>query len=461
MAHSAAASLLVLSEEDYEAGFSSTRTQEELLAQMRQMEGAGAELRDSGARAIMDDFEDAMHGTDMRGYEAHLLRSGQFFAGTGSGQFPTGSGTFGTGSGTFPTLSSGAFDTSLIEDLVAAPVPQTPSMFIAASYPQTPAAAPFQQPFHPQQQQPAGPASPIDMVTSAPLPPAKRQATQHAPHPPPHPNGHRQQQPKHEAAPPMQMNHFFSPQPYPQTPSAPQTPQPPTSPSSANFPASPYSDQSAAAVQLLQQIQALGRQQREQVDRLWRAQNKVMLNPQKDAYAELDAEQKRLKHTLDQELISINNLFDKVQLETIDLSRYYSLRLDLEIQLKQLELLMLELATLVQTSASPPCPAALVILKQPFPLVISKNKQLADEALQVQLLTASNVNLASISHVSAMVLCDAAQAKTGGKMVDLHNQALDPSTRIAKFPLKFLSGTKKASVCIKFGMQVCFVCALT
>ncbi len=48
--------------------------------------------------------------------------------------------------------------------------------------------------------------------------------------------------------------------------------------------------------------------------------------------------------------------------------------------------------------------ASLVILKQPFPQVISKNKQLPEEQLQVQLLTASNVQFQSVSQVKAALL---------------------------------------------------------
>lgn len=37
--------------------------------------------------------------------------------------------------------------------------------------------------------------------------------------------------------------------------------------------------------------------------------------------------------------------------------------------------------------------ACLVILKQPFPVVISKNKQLPEDQIQVQLLTSANVHI--------------------------------------------------------------------
>lgn len=39
-------------------------------------------------------------------------------------------------------------------------------------------------------------------------------------------------------------------------------------------------------------------------------------------------------------------------------------------------------------------------------------------------------------------------------MIDMDQQNLDPNTRLSKFPLRFLQGTKKSPVCIRFGMQI-------
>jgi hypothetical protein len=45
---------------------------------------------------------------------------------------------------------------------------------------------------------------------------------------------------------------------------------------------------------------------------------------------------------------------------------------------------------------------------------------------------------------------------TNQKMVDCDIANLDVNTRISKFPLKFMSGTKKAPAQIRFGMQIHF-----
>lgn len=99
--------------------------------------------------------------------------------------------------------------------------------------------------------------------------------------------------------------------------------------------------------------------------------------------------------------------------------------------------------------------ATLVIVKQPFPTVISKNKQLPDEQLQVQLLTSSNLKVQSISQMKAVLLSDAAHGKGAtSKMIEGDMQNLDTTTRISKFPIKFLAGTKKAPATMRFGMQL-------
>lgn len=96
-----------------------------------------------------------------------------------------------------------------------------------------------------------------------------------------------------------------------------------------------------------------------------------------------------------------------------------------------------------------------MVLKQPFPLVITKNKQIPEDHLQVQLLTSANLHIQSITQAKANLLCDAAQGKGAPqKMIDFDVQSIEPSSRIAKFPIKFLAGTKKAPAQFKFAMQL-------
>jgi hypothetical protein len=99
--------------------------------------------------------------------------------------------------------------------------------------------------------------------------------------------------------------------------------------------------------------------------------------------------------------------------------------------------------------------ATLVVLKQPFPTVISKNKQIPDDQLQVQLLTSSNLRVQSISQVKAVLLCDTSHGKGAtSKLLEHDMQNLDTGSRVSKFPVKFLAGTKKAPATMRFGMQL-------
>lgn len=244
---------------------------------------------------------------------------------------------------------------------------------------------------------------------------------------------------------------------YPQTPATPQSPaltvqseifigQPIYQPK----PSSPLQP----SQQLLADIHKYQMDQKSKIEKMFQNQKQFLQSPNNQGYTALSTEQKQLKEQIEMELRALNQCFDQVIMEPPDLQKLYWLRQDLEIQLKQLELLIMELNQLVTPSTNRNL-ATLVILKQPFPLVISKNKQLAEEQLQVQLLTASNIHFQSVSQVKSALLCDITHGKgSSNKPLDTDSQSLDPNSRIAKFPLKFLAGTKKAPGHLKFGMQV-------
>lgn len=60
----------------------------------------------------------------------------------------------------------------------------------------------------------------------------------------------------------------------------------------------------------------------------------------------------------------------------------------------------------------------MVIVKQPFPLVLNKNKQLMEDQLQVQLLTASCTQISSVSKISGLVVFEVKQ----GSMKIMENE---------------------------------------
>lgn len=217
-----------------------------------------------------------------------------------------------------------------------------------------------------------------------------------------------------------------------------------------------------ASQQLLEKVQTYQNDQKTRIEKLFQNQKNFISLAQQSTNSQqisqqfqpLANEQKELKDHIESEIKALIECYDRVILEPPDLQKLLWLKQDLEIQLKQTELLMVELNRLL-TPNSNAALACLVILKQPFPQVISKLKQIPEEQLQVQLLTASSIHIQSITQVKAALLCDITHGKGGStKALECESQNLDPATRIAKFPLKFMAGTKKAPGNIKFGMQV-------
>jgi hypothetical protein len=99
--------------------------------------------------------------------------------------------------------------------------------------------------------------------------------------------------------------------------------------------------------------------------------------------------------------------------------------------------------------------AALVIVEDPFPLVITKGKQLDDDPVVVQLLSGSNVEFQSFSKVKVALVCENQQGKANNqKAIENDTQTMDVFRRIVKWHLKFLNGTRKNPVNLRFGMQI-------
>jgi hypothetical protein len=97
----------------------------------------------------------------------------------------------------------------------------------------------------------------------------------------------------------------------------------------------------------------------------------------------------------------------------------------------------------------------LVIAEQPFPMVVTKLKQLDDDPVVVQLLSGANVELQSFSKMKVVMIWENHQAKTNTqKMIECDTQPIDAFRRQVKWNLKFLNGTRKNSVTLRFGIQV-------
>lgn len=274
------------------------------------------------------------------------------------------------------------------------------------------------------------------------------------------------------------------------------------------------------AGQLLNEIYQAYLFQKEQLEKLRQFQKQIMLQPQKEGYERLDQHQKQLKAQLDQEIKALQQLHHSVLLSPADISRYTYLMSELRVQMHQLELYHQELQMLTQPQHLPrlylflslsslslcvcvllsyllptsPVPtidqlhrfAALAIVEQPFPMVITKGKQLDDDPITVQLLSGAAVEFTSFSKMKVAMILENHQAKvnvhifrpvlrffffslslsaanifilirrqpTNQKTVENDTMPLDPYRRHCKWHLKFVNGTRKNAVTLKFGIQV-------
>lgn len=170
----------------------------------------------------------------------------------------------------------------------------------------------------------------------------------------------------------------------------------------------------------------------------------------------LDEEHKSLKTEIDEEIIVLYNLNQTTILDAPNIHSLYWLHQELHIQLRQLELFHTELQSLL-TPGNHNCFAALVVLKQPFPDVITKNKQLGNDALVVKLLSGSNTQFISVSAVQCILVSEQAiPTKSAGDVPPLQNaiHALDPHSWTASFPVKFAQGSRRCRVTLRFSVDV-------
>lgn len=173
-------------------------------------------------------------------------------------------------------------------------------------------------------------------------------------------------------------------------------------------------------------------------------------------FSSFDEEHKALKGEIDNEVVVLYNLNQNTILDPMNIHSLYWLHQELHIQLRQLELFHAELQSLL-TPGSHNCFAALVVLRQPFPEVITKNKQLGTDALVVKLLSGSNTHFVSVSPIQCILVSEqSVQNKTAGDGPPLQNaiHPLDPQTWTAAFPVKFAQGSRRCRVTLRFSVDV-------
>lgn len=111
--------------------------------------------------------------------------------------------------------------------------------------------------------------------------------------------------------------------------------------------------QNIPAQQLLDSILKAQMEQKIQVETMFPNQKKIMISPSVEAFNSLSNEQRILKDRIESELRTLHQLYENVILEPSDLQKLFFLKQDLEIQFKQLELLILESQQLIHPPSVP------------------------------------------------------------------------------------------------------------
>ena len=91
-------------------------------------------------------------------------------------------------------------------------------------------------------------------------------------------------------------------------------------------------------------------EQKSKLEAMFSTQRQFILKRQFELLPNLNQDQKALKDQLEEELKSLQNLYDTAILDPVDLQRLYFLKQDLEVQFKQLELLAQEIKQTVQST---------------------------------------------------------------------------------------------------------------
>eukprot|EP00005_Dracoamoeba_jomungandri_P008050 CAMPEP_0174269982 /NCGR_PEP_ID=MMETSP0439-20130205/42865_1 /TAXON_ID=0 /ORGANISM="Stereomyxa ramosa, Strain Chinc5" /LENGTH=631 /DNA_ID=CAMNT_0015359029 /DNA_START=52 /DNA_END=1947 /DNA_ORIENTATION=- len=209
---------------------------------------------------------------------------------------------------------------------------------------------------------------------------------------------------------------------------------------------------------ILDEIHGLQQKQKEQLEKIQQFQNEIVMRPQQEGFDLLKNQHQQLKESILEELRTLTCLFQQVILSPRNIHKVVILLQEVKKQQIQLELYMQELNCLTldihhPQRNQPVC--VLVIVEQPFPMVVSKDKQLDEDPIVVQLMTGASVDVQSFSPVRVVMMCDNHQVQSNSNKAIQHDtQNMDNYTHSAKFFLKFMTGTRKNPVRLKFGVQI-------
>eukprot|EP01090_Pellita_catalonica_P001139 TRINITY_DN10846_c0_g1_i1.p1 TRINITY_DN10846_c0_g1~~TRINITY_DN10846_c0_g1_i1.p1 ORF type:complete len:608 (+),score=60.48 TRINITY_DN10846_c0_g1_i1:195-1826(+) len=194
--------------------------------------------------------------------------------------------------------------------------------------------------------------------------------------------------------------------------------------------------------------------QRQQLEEIRMKQSEVIAVPRKDVFERVYAIQTELHSRIEKEIQTLMQLYHEKLLTIGDLLQWESLMHTLKLQSVQLSLYRQELALLSDGSGLRCC-AALVLHEQPPASVIFKGKP-SPQAYSVHLLSGVNSNVTFLSKVKAAIVCDSHlyKNKINKRTVTDSEKSMDPQSKRVLFQPRFLVGTRKHAINLRFSVQL-------
>lgn len=225
----------------------------------------------------------------------------------------------------------------------------------------------------------------------------------------------------------------------------------------------------SAANPVISQVQSMVIAQRSLLERLRRAQREAVTSSSVFAPASLPAlaaltqQHQLIAEEVQRIVLALQGLRSQQLLSPGELALCQTLLDTISVHSAQLALFRAELEyiqSVVQAGPSAPVPAlvSLVIARTPFPAIWMKRNQVADyESIQIQLLTATGVQLLEVAAIKPHLVClNQGAAKKQKPPFDVDSIPIDPSTLSASVCPTFLCGTRNDVAQVRFTVQLRF-----
>ncbi|KAL6057136.1 SH2 domain-containing protein [Balamuthia mandrillaris] len=214
--------------------------------------------------------------------------------------------------------------------------------------------------------------------------------------------------------------------------------------------------QPSPASRLLDQMWDSQRNQQQQLDLLRSKQKQVMQRPQKEPFEEVCRLQAELRQAINFERNTLHHLYRSTVLALHDLNRWHSLIHQLDLQHTQLAIFEREILQLTeQKPDTPQCYVELAITDRPPSDVIFKAKPFS-QAYVVHVLTGAYAEVSFLSKMNAAIVCESHLWKSKFNKRTMHedSKVLEPQQHTVLFQPKFLVGTRKSAVNLRFSISV-------